>query len=128
MLEIGAVYYLIYVWKNIGFVKTIKNGLICLSSFFIMMGFIFPTTLYGPILAKFNLIEGFPSRELTKLDYLLFALHDPLEVFISNQHLFESVNKWIKEINYFVQHGGEFTFSFGFYIYLFLDYHCLLIT
>ena len=116
MLEIGAVYYLIYVWKNIGFVKTIKNGLICLSSFFIMMGFIFPTTLYGPILAKFNLIEGFPSRELTKLDYLLFALHDPLEVFISNQHLFESVNKWIKEINYFGQHGGELTFRFGFYI------------
>ena len=95
VLEISVIYFFIVVWKNTKLFFTLKQGVICSISFFITLSLIYPFTLLGPILSKFDKTVSYPSRIMYKSDYLHYSLHNPLELFTSNFDFFASINQFL---------------------------------
>ncbi len=119
VLEISVVYYFIVVWRKTSLLFTLKNGILCSLSFLFTLTLFYPFTLLGPFLSKFDKTVSYPTRIMSKGDYLTYSLHNPLELFTSNFDIFSAINHWITRTNYFLGNGGEFTYRIGFSILIF---------
>ena len=128
LLEISVIFFFIMVWRKTNLLITMKNGIMCSLFFIFSLSVFYPFTLLGPIISKFDKTVSYPTRIMHESDYLLYSLHNPLELFTSNFDFFTSINHWIEKTNHFAENGGEFTYRIGFSILAFILLFLILIN